>query len=411
MSDYNMEDNFCLIKTNKYKTVDLFLYFTLEYDVLKKAALSLLGNFIGEYSNKYPNKLKMTRAKDNLYGANISCATKAKANLLSFSIKYSFINPKFIKDVTLDDYMSFFKECLFNVYFSNELLFEFKRNLRDTILRSLDKPANLAANRVNQIIAEKDSKFSVYDIDCLKEIESIDLDITKDIYNELFTNCAREVYLVGDVDNDLIDYAKSLKNDKHLYLDNIPVNIDELNEIVEDKDVSQSNLNVVYKTPFNRKHPCFYAYMLSNALLGMVPTSLLFEEVREKLSLCYYISVVDYKNEGLVKIYTAIDGKNKDELIRQIDIQIKRLINKDYDFEKIDAARALLIDSVSSLPDSLDAYIDYLYSNKLNGIKCDIDEYINEVNKVNADDIASVFKEYKHVLTYMLNGVKDEKNI
>ena len=185
----------------------------------------------------------------------------------------------------------------------------------------------------------------------------------------------------------------------------------EIGEIIEDKEVSQSNLNVVYKTPFNRKHPYFYAYMLGNVLLGMVPTSLLFEEVREKLSLCYYISIYDYKNEGLVKIYTAIDGKNKEEVLKQISIQMKRLIDKDYDYSKIDPARALLIDSVTSLSDSLDGYVDYLYTNKLNGIDCDIEKYIAEVNKVTVDDIASCFKEYKHVLTYMLNGVKDEESL
>ena len=411
MNNIIKEDNFCLIKTNKYKTIELFLYFTCEYDSLKKTTLSLLSNFIGEYSKKYSDKVKMTRAKDNLYGANISCVVKGKANLLSFCVKYSFINPKFLKDVTIDDYLAYFKECLYNIYFSDELLVEFKRNLKDIVLRSLEKPSNLAANRVNQIIAKEDKDFGVYDIDCLKEIEQVDLEMVKKTYEELFKDYARDVYLIGDVSEKLISYVKTLINDKHFYLKNKPIMLKEIGEIIEDKEVSQSNLNVIYRTPYNRKHPCFYAYMLGNVLLGMVPTSLLFEEVREKLSLCYYISIYDYKNEGLVKIYTAIDGKNKDEVLKQISIQIKRLIDKDYDYSKIDSARALLIDSVTSLSDSLDGYVDYLYTNKLNGIKCDIEEYIDKVNKVTVDDIASIFKEYRHVLTYMLNGVKDEESL
>ena len=411
MNNIIKEDNFCLIKTNKYKTIELFLYFTCEYDSLKKTTLSLLSNFIGEYSKKYNDKVKMTKAKDDLYGANISCVVKGKANILSYCVKYSFINPKFLKDVTIDDYLAYFKECLYNIYFSDDLLDEFKRNLKDTVLRSLDKPSNLAANRVNQIIAGEDKNFGVYDIDCLKEIEQVDLEMIKKTYEDLFNNYARDVYLIGDVSEKLINYVKTLKNDKHFYLKNEPMMLKEIGEIIEDKEVSQSNLNVVYKTPFNRKHPYFYAYMLGNVLLGMVPTSLLFEEVREKLSLCYYISIYDYKNEGLVKIYTAIDGKNKDKVLKQISIQMKRLIDKEYDYSKIDPARALLIDSVTSLSDSLDGYVDYLYTNKLNGIDCDIEKYIAEVNKVTVDDIASCFKEYKHVLTYMLNGVKDEESL
>ena len=222
------EENFCLIKTNKYKTIELFLYFTCEYDSLKKTTLSLLSNFIGEYSKKYSDKVKMTRAKDNLYGANISCVVKGKANLLSFCVKYSFINPKFLKDVTIDDYLAYFKECLYNIYFSDELLVEFKRNLKDIVLRSLEKPSNLAANRVNQIIAKEDKDFGVYDIDCLKEIEQVDLEMVKKTYEELFKDYARDVYLIGDVSEKLISYVKTLINDKHFYLKNKPIMLKEI---------------------------------------------------------------------------------------------------------------------------------------------------------------------------------------
>ena len=126
--------------------------------------------------------------------------------------------------------------------------------------------------------------------------------------------------------------------------------------------------------------------------------------------MCYYISVLDYKNEGIVKVYTAIDGKNKDELVKQVDIQLQRMINKDYDPIKLDFARALLADSLNALQDNTDAYTEYYFMNKLNGIECNRQEYIKNLESVTVDDISEVFKNYQHVLTYMLNGVKDEKD-
>ena len=48
--------------------------------------------------------------------------------------------------------------------------------------------------------------------------------------------------------------------------------------------------------------------------------------------------------------------------------------------------------------------------NKLNGIECNRQEYIKNLESVTVDDISKVFKKYQHVLTYMLNGVKDEKD-
>ena len=81
------KDNLCLIKTNKYKNINVYFNFAIEYDLKTKLILNLLNHFIGEYTNKYPNKEKMTEIKDMLYGATINIQNKVKANLILFSIK------------------------------------------------------------------------------------------------------------------------------------------------------------------------------------------------------------------------------------------------------------------------------------------------------------------------------------
>lgn len=409
--EYSLKDNLYTFKTNKYKTINIYLKFACPYDLKKRLSLCLLTYFIGDYSNAYNSKLLMTKAKDNLYGPNIYSQVRTNGNLLLYTIKYNFLNPKFINDLNEDDFIDFFKECFNNVYFSEDLLKEFKRNYKDVISRRLDNPSNLASNRVAQIIAKEFKDFEVYDSDHINEIDSITLDDIKEVYNDLLKTFSLDIFLVGDYDDKLVNFLSEYKTNNNYYLNNNPADIKDLKEIVEDKNVSQSSLNVIYKTPFNRHHKDFYAYVLGNCVLGGVPTSLLFDEVREKLSLCYYISVMDFKNEGLVKIYTAIDGKNKDTVLKQIDIQINRLINKDYDLEKIDLARTLLIDAIHATVDDLDAFINDIYGRKLNQIECSNDQYIENLLKVDADDISRVFKEYKHVLTYMLNGVKHEEDL
>ncbi len=403
-----MENNF--IKTNKYKTINLYLYYTCPYDLKRRLCFNLLSYFIGDYSNKYQTKEAMTSIKDNLYGANVYCSAKVKANLLTFNIKYSFINPKFFDDIKEEDFIKFFKEFLYNVYFSDELLEEFKLIYKDTILRSLDKPNNYANNRINQIIGSLDKNFLVYDIDHINDVDAITLDDVKETYTYLLNDCGVNTYLIGDYSNEFLSYVKTLDRGNPYRLENNKIVIEEIEDIVENKNVSQSSLQVVFKSPYSRNDKEFYAYMLGNAVFGIVPTSLLFDEVREKLSLCYYISVYDYLNEGIVKVYTAIEGKNKDTVLEQINIQLQRMINMDYDPNKIELAKSLIIDSIVSLKDNVDAYCDYLYSNEINGITCLKEEYIDNLNKVTIDDISNVFKQYKHVLTYMLNGVKNEKD-
>lgn len=402
-----MQNNF--IKTKKYKTISLYLYFTSNYDLKKYLALNLLSFFIGDYSLKYPTKEKMTFAKDNLYGANVYTGSKAKAGLTYFSVKYTFLNPSFV-DTKEEEFVDFFKELIYHPYFSKELLDEFKMIYKDNIRRSLDKPDRYANNRVNQIIALEDSTFKTYTIEDIDMVDKISLDDVIKTYKELLNDFGVDVFLYGDYSDDLLSIAKSLERKHDFHFLNKELNLDEMNDVIENKNVSQSSLQIVYKTPINRTSKQFYAYMMGNAVFGILPTSLLFDEVREKLSLCYYISILDYKNEGLVKVFTAIDGKNKDEVVKQVNIQFERMINKDYDPIKLDYAYALLSDSLNALQDNIDAYTEYFYMNALNGIECSRQEYIENLKKVSVDDISDVFKKYKHVLTYMLNGVKNEKD-
>ncbi|MBR2577883.1 MAG: insulinase family protein [Erysipelotrichaceae bacterium] len=406
---YEYEDHLCLIKTNKYKTIELFLNFSCPYDRKTLLSLKMLDYYMGDYSLKHPNKEAMLKAKDDCYGANLSCSTKVKTNLIEVFVRYSFINPIFLKDLTTADFLDFFKECFYDVFFDEKLLDEFKRNYRDRIGRYLDKPSSFALNRVWKTLAEKEERLLIYDVSQGSDIDEITISDVRRVYDSLMRDFALDITLIGDYDDTLLDFVRTLKTEPRFYLTNESYEIEDLGEITEEKDISQSILNVVYATPNNRYNKDFYAYTLGAVLLGVVPTSLLFEEVREKLSLCYYISVHDYKNEGLVRIHTAIDGKNKDKVISEIERQIKRLADKDYDPVKLELARSLFIDSLRSTPDDAADYQEYLYHNVLNGIDVPFADYEKGLLKVTVDDISRVFRNYKHVLTYMLKGTGNEE--
>ena len=261
-----------------------------------------------------------------------------------------------------------------------------------------------------RILGEKEERLLIYDVSDDAAIDEITIADVKEVYGRLMRDFALDITLIGDYDDTLLEYVKTLKSRGRYYLTNQSYAMEDMGEITEEKDISQSILSVVYATPNNRFNEDFYAYTLGAVLLGVVPTSLLFEEVREKLSLCYYISVYDYKNEGLVRIHTAIDGKNRDRVLSEIEKQIQRLKDKDYDPFKLDLARRLFIDSLRSTPDDAADYQEYLYHNVLNGIDVPFEEYEKGLMQVTTDDIARVFRNYRHVLTYMLKGTRDEED-
>lgn len=409
-----MNNNLKVIKTKKFKNVSLYLRFSLNYKHEYKAAFLILSKLIGEVSTKYPSKVEMTRIKDMLYGISCNAECKGRANIITLNVDYTFINPKFLKDITMYDYVSYIKESLFNVIIKKKDIDEIKRNIISNIKRSCDKPSTYAYEQVVSIISSGNKNFSIYanSKELINDIKSISIDKIKQIYDYVINKAQLNVFIVGDLTSKDINILSDFNFDKRINTKlKLYNNFKKVKDKIENKKISQSYLSVVYKTPFNKKHKDIYAFILGNVFLGVVPTSLLFEEVREKLSLCYSISVSSFKNEGIVRIHTSIDANKKDVVIKEINKQIKRLIDKDYKEEQFKTAKYLLINSLKSISDDNNALVDFYVENILTDWNIDVKDYIKGINKVNKEDISRVFKQYEYYFTYMLKGNKREEDI
>ena len=400
-----------VIPTRKYKDINLYLRFSIENKPLLKEKVALLCKLVGDVSNKYPTKLEMTKAKDMLYGINALTSYKVRANVITFTLHFSFINPKFV-DTTIEEYNSFIKEILYNSIINENTLDEAKRTLKAAVLRKTDKPANAANERFIEIVAKDNKEFSIYSENktFISNLEKIKLEDIKQAYKQIINNAQLNIYLCGDVNNEqkTILTTYSFVNRKVVSLKTKKFVCKEKKTIVDKKDISQSYLNVVYVTPFNKNSKDYFAWFLGNALLGVLPTSLLFTEIREKMSLCYAITSIDYKNEGVIKIVTSIDGNNKDKTIKAIYDQVDRMIKGDYEDSQLETAKVLLTNTLMGTYDDLDALIDFYFESELSNFKYSIEEYCDKIMKVTKADIKKVYKKYDHYFNYVLLGTKHE---
>ena len=411
MSNIENSNHIKVIQTRKYKDVNLYLRFSIENKPLLKEKIALLCKMIGEVSKNYPSKLEMTRAKDMLYGISLLTSYKSRANIITLSLHYSFINPRFV-DASIDEYNAFIKESLYNSIIDSNTLDEAKRTIKAATLRKIDKPAAKANERFIEIVSKDNPSFSIYSENkqFIKNIDKITLQDLVDTYKEIINKSQLDIYLCGDLSksdiNKLTTY--NLTNRKEVKFKLKKLQYKQRKNIVDKLDISQSYLSVVYVTPFNKTNKDYFAWFLGNVFLGIVPTSLLFTEVREKMSLCYAIQAVDYKNEGIVKIVTSIDAKNKDKTIKAIYNQVDRLINMDYEESQLDIAKTLICNTLSSLYDELDALVDYYHESKISNFNYSIEEYCENLMNVTPKQIASVFRRYKHYFNYVLLGTKHE---
>lgn len=400
-----------VIQTRKYKDINLYLRFSIENKKLIKEKVALLCKLIGDISNKYPTKLEMTKAKDMLYGISLTSSYKVRANIITFSLHYSFINPKFV-DINIDEYNQFIKETLYNSIINEKALEEAKRTTKSAILRKIDKPSVKATERFTEIVSKDNPYFSIYSENekFIKNIEKIKLDDIKQTYKDIINKAQLNIYLCGDIENEDIRKLTTFRFDNRniINLKTKKIVCKEKKLISDKLDISQTYLSMVYVTPFNKNHKDYFSWFIGNAILGVLPTSLLFSQIREKLSLCYSIVSYDYKNEGLIRIITSINAKNKDKTIKEIENQINRLKVGDYDPCLLETAKVLICNSLIGTYDDLDALVDFYYESFISNFNYSIEEYCQNIMKVTVKDICNVYKKYKHYFNYVLIGTKNE---
>lgn len=404
-------DKITVIRTRKYKDINLYLRFSIYANPKRRACAFVLSRMMCETSTVHNTKESMQRVKDMLYGMSVVASCKTRADVFSYNVHYSFIHPKFVNE-PLDGYLSFIDETLYHTLINVKLLNEAKRSIISTLKREGDKPNFFAKERVVEIVSEDYPSFGNLNLSkiLIDDIRSLKVSDIKEFYKYLLENAQLHLYLSGDLDDEMIDRLTCFDFDNRqtvstTYFDKKYV---PKKDITDKKKISQSSLVKVYQTSFDKKHPDFYAWKLGNYFLGVAPCSLLFEEVREKRSLCYSISAIEYTYYGLVKIQTSIDASNRDTVLEQIDIQINRIINHDYDVEKLNMAKALFVNMLESIDDDEDGLIDYHYESVLSGFSTDVEEYKKRIMEVSCDDLSRVFKEYKPYFTYMLEGVNND---
>lgn len=411
MSNLDINKYIKVIPTRKYKNVNLYLRFSIESKPLMKEKVALLCKLIGDVSKKYPTKQEMAKARDMLYGMVCEPTYKVRANIITLSLRFSFINPKFL-DVSIDEYNSFIKEVLYNSLINQETLDEAKRTIKAAVLRRIDKPAVYASERIISIIGKDNPKYLINSEDktFASNIEKIKLSDILSAYKTIINNEQLNIYLCGDLSTDDIRKLTtySFANRKSVKLVNKRCTYPKKRTIVDKKDISQSYLSVLYSTPFSKNHKDYFAWFIGNAYFGVLPTSLLFSQVREKMSLCYSIVAIDYKYEGLVRVSTNIDGKKKDEVIKAIDEQFNRMVKGDLDESDLETAKILMSNTIMGIYDDLDALVGYYYESELSGFKYSIEEYCENIMKVKVSDVKRVFSKYKPYFTYLLLGSKND---
>ena len=313
-----------LIKTDRFKEINIVMFFTKEFNKKDLPFLNLLIHNITYSSKKYNSKDLIASTSEDLYGVSLTSSSGLTGCCETLSFNYSFLNPKYTESKYMDLSLDFLSEIILNPNVKNNKFnsqyFDIIKNDSITSIKAFkDNPGKYARNNFYKLMykgtpTEYDTVLEVEDLDCVNE-ENL-YTFYKQLLNGL---CNVDICILGEVDDSIVDKMherfhslKSNNKEYHFYIDHKKTN--KINEKIDTLKYNQSKLYLGYRLNNLTRHELLHVSRVYNTILGTMNDSILFNVVREENSLCYSIgSYVNRFNPSLI-IYAGINKSNYEKL-------------------------------------------------------------------------------------------------
>jgi len=406
MFKINSSDSFLSINTEKFKDFILSIRFSYPNMEPNVTISNLLSYMITDRSEGYPSKQDMSLKMDELFGLSLNSKTSSFGEAHTLEVRIKTLNERYTDYPHLKHATEFLFSCINNPLFNETTFNEAKINLEATLKRIEDKPSYLGILRACEGIG-KGSTLSVFSQGNKDVLKKITLNDVKSFHRMLIESINPTILMMGDISsktkNELMTILKfsSVNNKVSLIFRFIP---NHNFKATIDKQFDQSTLTQLYTTNVLYGDKLYFPMRIMIIMLGQLPNSLLFQEVREKRSLCYSISAGSFNFDGIMSIQTGIEYIKKEVVETLIEEQIIKLKKGKFSKRLLDISKKMFVNGLESMEDDQNAYLNYLYQRSYTNKDFDLNKSINLIKKISKEEIIQVANQLTLVSEFMIRG-------
>lgn len=404
-----------VIPTKKFKNITMSL--KLENKLTKENVTkrSLLSFMLTGGTVDHPSTQALSSHLEDLYGMNFgtNLATKGLGQVLNLSSVC--INEAFLPypEDLLVQQVKLFNDVLYHPNVKNgkfdEQTFNIKKKeLKERLIVQNDDKFMYGLNQLFINMGEG-SFLSISNNGYIDEIDQITNEELYQYLLQCIKDDVKHLYVVGDVDENIVTVFKenlSFETDPTMeqVVTNFKTSKTEVLEVIEKQDVTQSKLNMGYVVDCNFLDPMSYAMTVFNAIFGGFSQSRLFKVVREKHSLCYYISSSYGAFSGIMTVNAGIEGSDYQKAKELIAKELANIQNGDFSDDEIDLAKLMLKSSLTKTKDEPMSLITLAYNRDLTNKQETNDAYLEKILKVTKEEIIAASKRVHLDTIFLLTG-------
>ena len=406
------------IKTEKFKTNLIAVMLTTKLDRKNITKNALIPAVLRRGTKFMQTQEEINKKMEDMYGASFDCGLDKTGDNQILKFYMETVNNEFLPQDAENMIKSSIEkifEIIFNPYLENgvfkkEYVEQEKENIKQIIDGKIDSKARYALDRCIEEMY-KNEPFGLYKFGYVEDLKDINEKNLYEYYLELIKTCKIDIYISGIVDENIHNIIKQNENIEKLEerkpdfkeFELLKKENEEAKEIQESMEVTQGKLILGLDVNILDKD-ARYKIMIYNSLLGGSANSKLFQNVREKASLAYTASSSYYRFKNNIFINCGIDIPNYQKALEIIKKQIEDMKNGDFTDEEIENAKNGIIASIKTIDDEQDTELTYYFGQELSGTKTSLEEYIENIQKINKADVLEVAKQISINTIYFLKN-------
>ena len=410
------EVNLDYVRSDKFKTGTLSVQLITPINEKTASFGALLPSVLRRGTMSHPDMRSLSTALDLLYGSSIGCTVRKKGENQCIGFAASFIDEEFVPggEKLLEPMCDLLGELLLdpvtrNGRFLNDYVESEKQNLIDAIRGIINDKRDYADLRLLQEMC-RGERYGVDKFGSIARVEKITNQTLFRYYQELLSTAHLELFYCGSAERERVEEAISrafapLQRGRVVP----PVIAEKKNapetprEITERMDVTQGKLSMGWRVGTNDAS----AMMLANLIFGGYSNSKLFLNVREKLSLCYYVGSRLSTHKGLLTVTSGIDVKNYERALAEITAQLDAVRTGDFTDGELQAAIRSVASDLRATADAPDALAWYWLNRTVQGLDIDPAEMAALVEEVTRTDVTDIAAGVVCDCVYLLKGTEE----
>ncbi|MFF5513614.1 EF-P 5-aminopentanol modification-associated protein YfmF [Staphylococcus capitis] len=403
-----------VLPTKKFKTTMVTFKFMAPLDYKTITARSILSKVLVRATQQWPNDKALNRHLSSLYGAYINSFVSKFKDKHVITISLEIANERYLKDSTplFEKGLKTLKELIWNPLiideqFNENYVAQEKSLLTKKLEAMIDNKAQYSFLKLMNHMFENEP-YKYLATGQVEQIPHVTAKNLYDTYKSMLHNDDCAIYVVGNVDKqNVIDTIQENFNIKPFKFESNtrPEHIDQNKSskfIIDNDEVDQAKLNLGYRFPTYFGKENYYAFVVLNMMFGGDPSSVLFNEVREKQSLAYSIhSQIDGKN-GFLFVLSGVSASKYEIAKNTILDEFEKLKNGNFDDDKLELAKKIIISHRHESTDRPKSIIELLHNQVLLDKPQSEEEFITAINAVTREDVIKLANEAMLDTIYVL---------